>query len=502
MATWYVDTEGGADLSGTVTFTNGSNQVTAVGGAFTTECAAGGRIKRAADTGQSYWAVILSIESDNALTLMAAYAGTTGTGGKTTTNVGDSPTNCWISLQSAIVRSSGYTAGDTVKVDKGQFHTATANWTVGSSGSLASPIRVVLCDKADSWNEVPDEDKAVNQTQVTLTGYTFTMGTRIGWVFEGLYFYQTNVATLFSGGADRRPVTKFRYCRLVNTYASGFVYGSGGEVTIFEHCELRSNYRIHGGYSLPYLIDCFLSPYDTTGGYAFYVDSGGGTMFLENVTFGTADLHFARDFSLVNGALINVRGRNVVFHGTTEMVLGLDASTRRGDRYYGITIEDYNGVKGAYLHKSMEGRTTVISYAAASTPAGKKFTDTVLRATVAAGPGRHFPSLIAEFAVHVGTTGTYDVSAWTQPDDWVPDILGADADLWVEVAAWNAAESKYLRFDSRDKVLQNAQSDHAWGDIVVEDVVVGAVGWIIVRVWQSHTDSTDLLYVDMAPQVA
>ena len=64
-------------LTGTVTMTFGSTAVTGSGTAFLTELEVGGKIILDAD---ETWAEVLSIESNTALTLTAAYSGTGGSG--------------------------------------------------------------------------------------------------------------------------------------------------------------------------------------------------------------------------------------------------------------------------------------------------------------------------------------------------------------------------------------------------------------------------------------
>lgn len=73
---WWSKTHQSA-LTGTATWTNGSNQVIGVGTAFTTELEVGTKIK----TGlASVYATVLTVDSDTAVTLSDAYAGSTELG--------------------------------------------------------------------------------------------------------------------------------------------------------------------------------------------------------------------------------------------------------------------------------------------------------------------------------------------------------------------------------------------------------------------------------------
>lgn len=64
-------------LTGTLTFTNGSAAVSATGGAFTTEVAAGDIVRLDADDA---WGEVLSVTDNNNLTLTANYAAAGGAG--------------------------------------------------------------------------------------------------------------------------------------------------------------------------------------------------------------------------------------------------------------------------------------------------------------------------------------------------------------------------------------------------------------------------------------
>ena len=64
------------NLTGTLSFTNGSTAVTGSGTAFTTELAIGDFIKG----GDGYWWEVVTITSDTAATLYKKYSGTTESG--------------------------------------------------------------------------------------------------------------------------------------------------------------------------------------------------------------------------------------------------------------------------------------------------------------------------------------------------------------------------------------------------------------------------------------
>ncbi len=67
------------NLSGTVTFTNGSYTLTGSGTAFTTELRQGYYIKLTTDS-ETYYAQVFSVESDTSLTLRTAYGGSSSSG--------------------------------------------------------------------------------------------------------------------------------------------------------------------------------------------------------------------------------------------------------------------------------------------------------------------------------------------------------------------------------------------------------------------------------------
>lgn len=82
-------------LTGTLTFTNASDQVTGVSTLFTTELEVGDFISLDAD---EVWAEVESIESNTALTLTAVYAGTGGAGAGSVASIVTIPDGFYVTI--------------------------------------------------------------------------------------------------------------------------------------------------------------------------------------------------------------------------------------------------------------------------------------------------------------------------------------------------------------------------------------------------------------------
>lgn len=424
------------------------------------------------------------------------YVDTTASGA----NDGTSAIDAWANLEDAIKYAS-FADGDVLNVMENQTSTVTGAIAFADSGSLGAPIRMVLCDS--SWNEIPSSGV---KHILDLAGNDLGLNNKGGWIIEGMKIIQTGAGSnLLSGNGSFR----WEYCDLENQVAGSYKDGlDGGGTHTFINCNIKADYRVFQfGRLTCYMKDCTIGHYNAYNGNGYGIYPGGATsqgrFFLENVTFGTGGNVFNTDISCNGGPSLRVVGRNVSLSGTTE-VGGTPYAAGMAHDDNGVWIEDYNGTKGAWYHKLMDGRVTAIDLLATSTGKGaKKYTDKVIKAICSAGVSAKIPALIAEFPVYIGSTGSKTVTCWTQPEGWasLPNTQGSDADLWVEVAAWDTGNSEYLYFDSRDKATQTTQVNSDWKDIIVENVAVDATGWIIVRVYQARGDGADIIDVDMAPQV-
>ncbi|NOZ68019.1 MAG: hypothetical protein GXP46_01920 [Deferribacteres bacterium] len=143
MADYFVDSTRGDDtngtgawkaaLTGTITMTNGSTAVSAVGGAFTSELWAGAWICLDADETSDVWAQVSSITDDNNLVLVSNYTGAGGSGPA-------SKLANWKTVEHAD-EAGGLAAGDIVWLRRGGSEYPVSDIAPTGDGTGASPIQ-------------------------------------------------------------------------------------------------------------------------------------------------------------------------------------------------------------------------------------------------------------------------------------------------------------------------------------------------------------------------
>ena len=413
---------------------------------------------------------------------------TAGAGG----NDGTSKADAWVNIRSAFEYGS-YDAGggDVIYVRRNQTHTMSASdAAIGDSGILGNPIRIIGDnDTLEIWSEDSGDVRPI--VDWGSGSYAFNASNDNFWEVHNLNFHKGEGYTIYLSNSRG-----WRFVNCTWTTADGAtpvypirVY-SGSEC-VCEDCAFENSgvLRVEdsGG---TYVYDC---TFDSAAAYALAVVSS--YVYLENVVEGGTTPSTTAAIQLIECTI--VRGRNVTMNAGTEIALATDA---RGKL---VSLEDYDGTKGAWYQQSDMGILT--SVASAGTPDGQRAGGavTVIKAVVNAAASAYAPMKCAEFVKNLaaGDIGTPDVTVYIQPDNAdtsVPDVQGADADVWVEVLAWDVGNSEYKRFDSRDKAAQDAAADETWGAIVTENVEVDAAGTIIIRVWCA---SEDTFYIDV-PQDA
>ncbi len=405
-------------------------------------------------------------------------------------NTGHTKIDAWTDITSWITHAKVLTDFCNVR-GNGQIHPMAADKNWSGDGAFGNPL-ITRGDPAVIWvgdsGVRPIMDFAANNVE---------------WIFNGDEYHRLEYIEFRDGEGRTVEIAQSEGTELDNciwTDNSGETPGNcirnSGNGTYITNCTFGSN--------VDQAIFAFPSGALTLRGCTIDnaitgLNIDGGCVFLENVVFG-GSIANTTDIQCTWGQVV---GRNVTFNAVTEV----DMNAATPSRQEFVAIEDYNGVKGAwkkwYYHGTME------SFSGPLTPGGQRAGGSywVIK-TVANGNGSIYAPLLCRYwPVYValggsGSTLNQDVTVWIQPDNGdasVPDTQGADADVWVEVAAWNNVTGEYDYYDSRDKAVQNVQVDHAWGDIVVDGVDIGATGWIIIRM---YCISTDTFYIDRVETIA
>lgn len=392
--------------------------------------------------------------------------------------------DAWQTLVQALTYNA-YTAGDVIHVRGNGIIYAEfgGDVSIADSGAFGNPI-ILRGDDGTVWagdsGGRPILDFAGNATEIIWYSDEY-------WRVEYLEFRDGEGECLDAySGSLAMQVHNCTFTDVSHeTPVEGILLGDGGIVT---NCVIgaKATRGIRNSR--------FCQVYDTTIDNCATGLSVNAGAFLENVVLG-GSIANTSDIDLYSG---QIRGRNVVFNGASEVSMAYPTNPDQ----MSVHIEDYDGVKGAWKAWFYTG--ILNSIASASTPDGTRAggSTTVVKAAANAYASAYNPLKCAEFVKNQTGTGTPDVTVYIQPDNAdtsVPDTQGADADVWVEVLAWDTATGAYLRFDSRDKAAQDAQVDETWGAIVTENVEVDATGTIIIRVW---CKSEDTFYIDPTITVA
>ena len=398
-------------------------------------------------------------------------------------NNGTSKTDAWTNIRSAF-EWAGYAAGDIIYVRRNQTHTMTnAHCIIGDVGTNGNPIRMIGDnDSLNIWADVGDVRPIFDWGAFFRYFY---WNSKDFWELRNLEFRNSEsyvIRLLSSSDVD------FYNCIWTDTGQTPTygVFMSGSGSSRFEDCA----WSVAASIGALYVADAFARVRNCTFDGANRGIYCVGNVELENVTFGGVSQN-TTDVYMYSGRLV---GRNVSFNAVGSDIY---FHPHAGILPY-AAIEDYNGVKGAWHKECYYG--DIDSFASAGTVAGQRAGGaiTVIKVVAASNVSEYAPLLAHEEVRNDLTAGTKTFDVYIQPEGWavVPDTQGSDADIWVEIAAWDSATGEYLYFDSRDEGSQDVQVNGAWNKITVNNVAVDLAGNVVIRVWQKTGDGADIVYVD------
>jgi hypothetical protein len=425
------------------------------------------------------------------------YVDTTAGGG----NDGTTKADAWTNIRSAI-EEAGLSAGDTIYVRANQTHTITdASLSPVVGGTADNPITIIGDTAAlNIWGDGSDVKPIIDFNATTR--YLALGGGDVHWYHQGLSFTNSDnaVGTVYLTTAVG---VKFTDCAFSDggTTPTRLLYVTNGGDGVLVDCTFG------GGGNTAYCVEAAngghvrLSGSTVDGGGVGVKAAEGGRCVLENCTLGNTTENAVADLTISRAGVIVGMGNSL--NSTTETTFGAVHPWEQDGGY--IALGDYGSTKGAWLK---EGISALLeSLAATSTSAGRRTggAATVIKVSPKSTVTDDKPTLVAEWTRKVTNTGTPYVDVWTQPDNtWaaVPDTEGSDAEIYVEVLAWDAATSQYIWHDSRDEASQQTQVEGAWRRIRVSNVAVDASGTIIVRVWSFAYEASKFFHVDRIVDVS
>jgi hypothetical protein len=335
MTDYFIDHDAyTAQLTGTLTFTNGSTTVTGSGTAFTTELSVGDYIKSDDATEGKEWYKVTAITSDTELTIdHAFYQNTHSATAKKNSNDGLSPTTAFCHIQQFFDVAQ---AGDVGYIRRGKIYYSSKNLNPINDGSFTSHI-TLIGDDGTGWATETGNAKPVIDTQEAAVT-SLVLSADVFWILRDLAIKNSGN----TGGTQVQINTAADiYLDRVDIYHDGTTkarYGLNldyGSNLIATDCNFGTNgglsrYTIQANRCYAKFINCKIDNSPT--GYAgLMVPNFADKIILKNCTFtgnATYDIRARGEIYIIGGSV-----------DLTKIIFNTAYS-----KSYKIYLEDVDGV--------------------------------------------------------------------------------------------------------------------------------------------------------------